>query len=47
MIIIDDNGEHSERLGPKENREFIQKVNDIIEKWSNRPKEIERVKSNG
>lgn len=42
MIIIDENGEHSERLGPKENREFIRKVNDVIEEWSNRPKEIER-----
>ena len=42
MIIIDENGEHSERLGPKENRAFIRKVNDVIEEWSNRPKEIER-----
>jgi len=42
MIIIDENGAHSDRLGPKENRAFIQKLKEIIEEWSNRPKEIER-----
>ena len=42
MIIIDENGEHSERLAPKENREFIQKLKEIVEEGAKKPKEIER-----
>ena len=42
MIIIDENGKHSESLGPKENREFVKKVKEIVEEGSKGPKEIER-----
>lgn len=42
MIIIDENGEHGDRLSPKENREFIQKLKEIIEEGAKKPKEIER-----
>lgn len=42
MIIIDENGKHSERLGPKENREFNRKLKEIVDEMSKKPKEIER-----